>query len=361
MKNIAIAGSGNIGSLIAMQLAHTNMYRVIVFDKDFHHADSQRLRGIDNIECLVADITDTAFMDDFFSRHTIHAIISCLPYFCNLQIAHYAHKYHFHYFDLTEDIEVAEKIKILSQDASTVFMPRCGLAPGFIGLVANHLSRDYDQLRSVKLRVGALPINSNNALQYALTWSTEGLINEYANPSEIIENGQVTWVPALEGLETIQIDGMTYEAFNTSGGVGNLVDVLEGQVDNLSYKTIRYPTHCEKIKFLMNDLLLERDRPTLKAILEKAIPKTYQDVVIVYVAITGYQDGHFIESNYVKKIYPKNLYTYHWSAMQVTTASSVSAVVDIILQDETSYRGYCCQENISFDTFIQNQFGMNFV
>ena len=50
----------------------------------------------------------------------------------------------------------------------------------------------------------------------------------------------------------------------------------------MNYKTLRYPGHCEKIQFLMNDLKLNEDRETLKRILEKAIPQTQQDVVIIY-------------------------------------------------------------------------------
>ena len=136
------------------------------------------------------------------------------------------------------------------------------------------------------MRVGALPTNISNALQYSLTWSTDGLINEYGNPCDAIENGKAVRLLPLEGLEEIKIDGLTYEAFNTSGGIGSLADTYHGKVKHFSYKTIRYPGHCEKIKFLMNDLKLNDDRDTLKRIFEHAIPKTFQDVVLVYVSVT---------------------------------------------------------------------------
>ena len=59
----------------------------------------------------------------------------------------------------------------------------------------------------------------------------------------------------------------------------------------MNYKTIRYPGHCEQMRLLMNDLKLNHDRATLKRILENAVPQTLQDVVIVYAAVTGTQDG----------------------------------------------------------------------
>src|SRR5690606_7448860 len=97
----------------------------------------------------------------------------------------------------------------------------------------------------------------------------------------------------------------TYEAFNTSGGIGSLAHSYSGRTKNLSYKTIRYPGHCAKMKFLMNDLKMNHDRETLKRIFEHALPKTYQDVVLVYVSVSGMQHDQFIEENYVKKFYPK--------------------------------------------------------
>src|SRR5207253_7282400 len=138
----------------------------------------------------------------------------------------------------------------------------------------NELMQHFSELDAVKMRVGALPVNISNALQYSLTWSTDGLINEYGNHCKAIENGEEVTLLPLDDLEEVKIDGLTYEAFNTSGGIGSLAESWKGKVNSLSYKTIRYPGHCAKIRFLMNDLHLNHDRNTLKRILEGAIPKT---------------------------------------------------------------------------------------
>ncbi len=69
-------------------------------------------------------------------------------------------------------------------------MPQCGLAPGFVSIVANHLTESFDSLDTVYMRVGALPQFPTNALMYNLTWSTDGLINEYCNPCEAIHEGR---------------------------------------------------------------------------------------------------------------------------------------------------------------------------
>ena len=88
-------------------------------------------------------------------------------------------------------------------------------------------------MEGLQLRVGALPRYPQGALRYAMTWSTEGLINEYCNPCDAIVQGRRTSVPALDGLETLLIDGVEYEAFNTSGGLGTLPQTWEGRVGQL--------------------------------------------------------------------------------------------------------------------------------
>ncbi len=123
---------------------------------------------------------------------------------------------------------------------------------------------------SVRLRVGALPQYPSNALNYNLTWSTDGVINEYCEPCEAIVNGVLRDVPPLEEREEFSLDGVTYEAFNTSGGLGTLCETLEGKVRNLNYRTIRYPGHAAIMQALLNDLRLRDRRDVLKDILEHA-------------------------------------------------------------------------------------------
>ena len=67
--------------------------------------------------------------------------------------------------------------------------PQCGLAPGLIGIIGNNLASEFDKLRDIELRVGALPRYPNGQLAYSFTWSPEGVINEYINDAQVIQNG----------------------------------------------------------------------------------------------------------------------------------------------------------------------------
>lgn len=361
MYNVMITGAGKIGSLIACLLANSNDYTVHLADIDFSGSDVVRLlKACPQIKTVALDVSDKESAETYLKKNNIIAIISSLPYFLNAHVAEIAKNAKAHYFDLTEDTSVTSAVKAIAEQAETVFVPQCGLAPGFISIAAHSLMQEFDTCHHAKLRVGALPQRANNALQYSLTWSTDGLINEYGNLCHGIEGGKPTVMRPLEGLESIQIDGCEYEAFNTSGGLGSLGDVFEGKIRTLNYKTMRYPGHCEKMRLLMNELKLNEDRNTLKRILERAIPKTHQDIVIVYVTVEGIKAGELVEKSYVHKVYPAVIQGLEWSAIQVSTASGMCAVVDLVLGQTNEYHGLFLQENIPLQDILANRFGQCF-
>lgn len=354
MPTILLLGAGKIGSLIATFLAETNDYTVHLAD-----VDPQAATAHDRPEIVpaVLDADDVPGLEHYVFLHQPEAVISSLPYFSNPPVAAVARKYGLHYFDLTEDVEATERIERISRESRKAFVPQCGLAPGFISIVTNEVMQRFDTLETVKMRVGALPVHPSNALKYSLTWSTDGLINEYGNVCYGIENGVKTALRPLEGYETIEVDGLLYEAFNTSGGLGTLADTYAGKVQTMNYKTLRYPGHCDKIQFLMNDLKLNQQRDTLKHLLENAVPKTDQDVVLIYVSVVGRKSGTLLEENYVKKIYPQTIAGNLWSAIQVTTAAGVCSVVDLVLTDPAHYQGFVSQETFPLSAVLSNRFG----
>ena len=358
MQDILVLGAGKIGALICGLLASSGEYRVRLADKVAGAADEvANAHGLDSIQAFTFDAADGSSLAAHVKKHKPAAVISGLPYYCNVGVAEVARNANLHYFDLTEDVEVTKAVRELAAGADSVFVPQCGLAPGFISIAANELIQHFDELRSVKLRVGALPQHPNNVLKYSLTWSTDGVINEYGNPCQsIIDGGEVNVLP-LEGLEEIEIDGTLYEAFNTSGGLGSLAETYDGRVTTMNYKTIRYPGHCEQIRLLMNGLKLNNDRGTLKRILENAVPQTLQDVVIIYAAVTGLQDGELREENYVNKVYPEVVAGRLWSAIQITTAAGVCSVMDRILQSSEPHQGFIAQEEFSLQNILNNRFG----
>jgi len=358
MQQILVLGAGKIGALISGLLAESGSYRVQLADaRKGAAAEVADAHGLESILAFDLDASDKDALTKHVREHKPLAIVSGLPYFCNIVVAEVARAESLHYFDLTEDVAVTEAVRKIAEGADQVFAPQCGLAPGFISIAANELIQHFDELKAVKLRVGALPQHPNNVLKYSLTWSTDGVINEYGNLCNAIVDGEEVDVLPLEGRESIEIDGTKYEAFNTSGGLGSLGETYGDRVVSMNYKTIRYPGHCEQMRLLMNGLKLNHDRDTLKRILENSVPQTLQDVVIIYAAVNGMQDGEFREENYVNKVYPQVVAGRLWSAIQITTAAGVCSVIDIVLTDPTQYSGFVAQEQFRLEAILENRFG----
>ena len=358
MHNIALIGAGKIGSIIAEFLTHSGDYQVTLIDQN-----AERLQQVKDhvpgITTQTLDATDEAGLTQAFSNQ--FAVLNACPFDVGGTIAKAAAASNTHYFDLTEDVQSTRFIRELAQSSDCAFIPQCGLAPGFISIVAHHLAKDFESLHNVHMRVGALPIYPTNALKYNLTWSTDGLINEYLNPCESIVNGQKREVLPLEELEHFSLDGVEYEAFNTSGGLGTLCDTLEGKVENLNYRTVRYPGHRDIMKLLIKDLRLGQRTDVLKDILENSLPITMQDVVLVFVTVSGQKNGHFMQNTWSRKIYARELYGRTHSAIQITTASGICAALDLLAGGDLPQSGFVKQEDIPFERFINNRFGANFV
>lgn len=354
---VLVLGAGKVGNLITCLLSQSGQYSVDLAGRKPHAA--ARLideLGLRNVTGHQVDASETEELTQLMVHKPFDAVISALPYHLNPQVAELAALHAINYFDLTEDVSVTRHIRENCAGTDTVFMPQCGLAPGFVNIVANALMGTFRQLDTVKLRVGALPQNISNALHYSLNWSTEGLINEYLNPCEGIEQGNSCPLMPMEGLESLVLDGKAYEAFNTSGGLGTLAQTYEGRVQTMNYKSIRYPGHCQALKLLLHDLKLGSDRETLKNLLENAIPATTKDVVLIAVFVNGQRDKGFVEDNYLRKIYPVEIAGSTWSAVQIATAAGLCGVLEVVLGDPGSYRGFVPQESIPLQQFMQTRF-----
>ena len=351
MRKIAIVGAGKIGSTIVSLLIGCRDYQVLVIDQN-----PAALAGVDaRAETVAMAIEDPKAVAEALAG--CFAVLNAAPYHLTTVVARAAKNAGAHYLDLTEDVAASRIVRDLAKDATTAFIPQCGLAPGFITIAAWALAQHFDELHDVRLRVGALPRYPSNALNYNLTWSTDGVINEYCEPCEAIVGGKLREVPALEECEEFSLDGVTYEAFNTSGGLGTLCQTLAGKVRNLNYRTIRYPGHAAIMKALLNDLGLRNRRPLLKDILENAVPATLQDVVIVFVTVSGLKDGRLMQETYVNKVYAQPVGGQMMSAIQITTAGAICAVLDLLAQGKLPQAGFVRQEDIALADILGNRFG----
>ncbi|MBI5088791.1 MAG: L-lysine dehydrogenase, partial [Actinobacteria bacterium] len=275
-------------------------------------------------------------------------------------IAEAAHRLGIHYFDLTEDTATTQAILEMSATSNGVMAPQCGLAPGFVCIVGAAQAARFQRCRSIRMRVGALPQHPTGLLGYAFNWSPEGVVNEYLNDCEVIEEGVRKWVSSMEWRETIYVHGTQLEAFTTSGGLGTMCDTYHGRVENLDYKTMRYPGHMELMNFFFHELLMRQRRELAGEILTNAKPAVSDDVVYMHVASEGEIDGHLRRLEFVRAYYPRHIAGLQSTAIAWTTASSVASVIELVRDGGVAASGFLKQEDIPLDAFLATQSGQAF-
>ena len=364
---IAIFGAGAIGSAVYHLLRDHTAYSVTVADmrpynelrpgafaEEHYQQLDTRHPGANNdmLTMFVADKT---------------LVINALPYTENLIIYNACLKSDIPYFDFSEDAELNDFIHNIDLNKSLPFtMPHCGLAPGMSTVIANHLMHDMDTVDYIKIRVGSLSQDSTNKLKYHLMWSPDGLINEYSGDCQIVRDGKFYEVPTLTGYEELMIDGDTYEAFNTSGGLGSFAKTISNahpyerfaNVD-LNYKTIRYKGHHNLIDFLMNDLRIPKEE--LIEIIKRGVSTTRRDLVIIYVVVGGMENGKFKERVYKKFFYPFTENSRYYTAIESTTASGLLTMVELFLQGKLRNHGYQKQEDVKLSDAVNTVFGSLYI
>ena len=356
--HIGILGAGKIGTAIYnLLVASGSGYDITVADKNV-----QRDIFVRPIE-LHSDYTkECKNLDEFVKDKTL--IINALPYQLNPIVYKYCVEHNVPYFDLSEDEfldEWIEKKEYISPTRTGIpfTMPHCGLAPGLSTVIANDLVKDFYSIHNLKIRVGALSQHSSNKLKYHTSWSSDGLVNEYKGNCQVVDGGEYAEVPALCGHEKLTINGQDYEAFNTSGGIGTFAKTLAEQDKSCiyaDYKTIRRIGHLDYIDFLFNDLRLKNDM--LVDIFRNHVAQTTKDCVIIFVEVNGQNKIlGYTGKIYTKTFYPDNIHGRFFTAIELTTAVGLVAMVELFLNKKLPQEGYVKQESVDWQDVLSTKYG----
>jgi len=350
LRKIAVLGLGKVGTLAA-KLLHQEGFDVTGVDARAPHDPlAFPVRSVD----LATEAGIGAAIDGF------DAVLSALPYRLNARIAAAAHARGMHYFDLTEDVPTTKTIIDLSKTSRGLMAPQCGLAPGFVGIVGAAQVAAFATCRSLRLRVGALPQNPTGLMGYAFNWSPEGVVNEYLNDCEVIEDGVRKMVSSMEWIETVYVDGVALEAFTTSGGLGTICETFHGKVANVDYKSMRYPGHMRLMNFFFHELLMRERRELAGEILTNAKPPVNNDVVYIHVSSEGQLEGRLQRREFVRAYRPIRLAGAMQTAIAWTTSASVVAVIEMVRDGMLPQRGFLKQEEIPLDRFLTTPTGRLF-
>ena len=363
--HIGIVGAGRIGTAIySLLVGKSSDYTISIADVDSHHKHwSINESHFFEIETPVSYATQ---FNKFVEGKSL--VINALPYTENINLYQACLEYNVPYFDLSEDDALDKWIDERNYVSTTrtglpFTMPHCGLAPGMSTVVANHLAKDFSDLHDVKIRVGALSQDATNKLKYHASLSGDGFVNEYMGKCQVVRNGSYDEVDALSGYETLTIDGVDYEAFNTSGGIGSYARSLSEQNIagvNADYKTIRRVGHHQYVDFLFNDLKLPQD--ILTNMFKKYIPNTRKDEVILYASAGGYtgNEFHYQTKDYSMLFRPLTIYGRSYTAIEYTTACGMLAMVELFLTGKLPQEGYVTQESVDWKDVLSTTFGKHY-
>jgi saccharopine dehydrogenase-like NADP-dependent oxidoreductase len=367
MKKIIIAGAGGIGRSVALILAEWSKEPYSIYVGD---GIEETVKEV--VSWLKENITNSKVVVDGFvlpfegeSNEMIETfqlgdvILDCLPGKQAPRIARLAEKYNMHYANLTEYVYETEEIMKIANKSSQGFVLQTGLAPGFINILTNSLFSKFCKKHQVKkvdsilMVVGAITQTAKHPHYYGFTWSPIGVATEYLEETNVIRDYKKTKVAALSEREKIIIDNTEYEIDITSGGAADLPDNLEGKVKKLDYKTLRYLGHYNwvknKLKEMPNDVDLTKG---LQEIMENEIPRKENDIVVIFSSVTGKDESGVIqEEEKYFKIYPTKVGNTTLRAIQVTTASPLAQMAELLLTN--SIQGPLLQTQVNYRDFFE--------
>lgn len=327
MTRTIVLGAGVVGSAAAHDLV-SRRHQVTVADVD--RAAAEAVGEESGATAVALDVEDGAAVRALMADHD--AVVSAVPYRFGVEIAQAAIDSHTLCVDFGGNPAiVARQLELdeAARSAGVLIVPDCGLAPGLANVMAKYLiDTAPDPVDSVQIRVGALPQHPQEPIGYQLAFSPLGLINEYAEPVEIIEDGVYTTVEPLTRFEVVTWDRWgPLEAFSTAGGASTMPKDFQGRVQTLEYKTLRYPGHGRvfagmRAIGLFDDTGSPSPRRVLIDALAKSLPSGGPDLVLVRVTVDSGGTRRILEI--------EDVHDGRFSALARTTAFPATALVDMV-------------------------------
>ena len=315
----AIIGAGRQGTAAAYDLGlYGEAEAILIADSDPQAAEraARRVNGLlkrDLAQAVTANASDPHALAGDLRAGRVQAFLSAVPYFFNLGLTHAAIQAGAGMTDLGGNSDVVlQQLELASeaQAAGISIVPDCGQVPGMGTSLIVYAIEHLDEPRDVFMWDAGLPQRPQPPWNYRLTFSIEGLTNEYDGDALYIRDGQTVRVPALEELEEVDFPPPLgrLEGFTSSGGLTTAARTFAGRLRTLQNKTLRYPGHFALLKTIQQLGLLRLEpvtvdgqpvvpRHVLHALWEPQIraDPTTRDVIIIRILATGRTNGRNAE------------------------------------------------------------------
>lgn len=348
-----VLGAGQIGSVIAKDFSEVGI-ELTIGDIDINRARDVAYEA--QGESLRFDTADYDQMVQTLGNFDL--VIGALPGDYGLPALRACIEAKSDIVDVSFTPEYPLELNEEARKAGITMIPDCGVAPGLSNLLVGYGASQLDSIHEAKIMVGGIPEKKVPPLGYTITWSAEGLIDEYIRDVSIVKDGELIQVPALSGLENIDFPGVgMLEAFYTDG-LRSLVESIP-EAENLYEKTLRYPGHVEKVKllrelgFFSEDLVKVRGlevKPKMVSarVLERSLTMPeVGDLLAMSVYVSGIKDGDKLGFSYhVLEYYD---HAKDVSAMARTTAYTASIVSRLLADGDIHDEGIVTMEKLGAD------------
>ncbi|MBD3867124.1 MAG: saccharopine dehydrogenase NADP-binding domain-containing protein [Acidobacteria bacterium] len=295
MKRILVLGAGRVGRVIAADLATDSGLKVTVADRS-----RAALDATGGLETVAADLGKPGVISGLCEQADV--VVGAVPGRMGLAMLKEVIGAGKPVADISFSPENPLALHEAAEKAGVPVVVDCGVAPGISNLLAGRAVAELDRTDSISIMVGGLPIRRVWPFEYRSVFSPTDVIEEYTRPCRMRVGGREVTVPALTGVELVDLPGVgTLEAFNTDG-LRTLLDTLE--VPDLKEMTLRFPGHADRMRMLretgfFNDDEVEvegvRIRP--RALTEELMFKVWepgpgeQEFTVLRVEAEGELDG----------------------------------------------------------------------
>lgn len=355
---ILVLGYGNIGSVIAGDLAEgMPSIEIVLSGRDRSKAE-KAAEAISKANVTAVQLDAHDYQNLISTMKQFDLAIGALPGDLGYQSVKAAIDAK---IDIVDVSYMPENPLTLNEDAvaaNVIVIPDCGVAPGLSSLLIGHAIGELDRVKSVYIMVGGLPEKPVPPLGYTITWSTEGLIDEYTRKARIVEKGDMVQVEALTGLKEVEFPGVgKLEAFFTDG-LRTLLQTVEG-VEEMWEKTLRYPGHVEKIKALkalgffdeqpldIGNVRLSPRKLTVNLLEKKLQRPEVRDILALMVEVNGVSKG--LEKRYVYRLLDRYDGRRGVTAMARTTGYPASILAQLIARGDVEGKGVLPLEKLGVD------------
>jgi len=352
---LLVLGTGHIGSVIAKDLAK-NMpsARIAIADKDLNRAEKAAANTHSrNVSAIELDVFNRNSLINTLKEFDL--VIGALPGEIGYRALEACIDAKVDMVDVSFMPENPLPLSAQATRAAVTIIPDCGVAPGLSHMLVMRGISKVDQAENAQIFVGGLPKDPVPPLGYTITWSVEGLIDEYTRKARIIKNGKVTEVDPLGEVEAIELPRVgKLEAF-ISDGLRTLLYTAR-DVNSMAEKTLRYPGHIEKIRLLRDmgffdeetvqiDKLSVSPRSVTVKLLERKLKKPeVEDVLVMLVQVDGLEGGKRVRhSFYLLDHYDKRGKV---TAMARTTAYTASCVAQLLAKKVIKDKGIIPPEKL---------------